>query len=151
MGTDKGYLQAGFGGFHHLRQPDIAGKPGGRGEDDHELVFGGEADRLLRAEPMGGSIQKPAVPDQTGRIGEPCGVPEGRDFVRGREARARAAIEFLKRGRIQKQGLHSVRLFFGILRLTSSIIDSDPKPGESFFISFFGSKPMTADTRNTFF
>jgi hypothetical protein len=106
VGTDKGNLQAGFGGFHPLRQTPITCKSGSTGEDDNEIVLGSDASRLFRAESMGRPIQKATLADQAGRVGEPCGIPEGSGFARCRVTRTRPPVEIFKGGRIQEQSLH---------------------------------------------
>ena len=94
-------LRIGF--FDSVRNADVALEAGRAGEQHEQFVVLGDTNGFFGADVMRRCIQQARAFEHAGRVGKPDGVPVGFDFARSRPAGARAPIEILKGGRIEKQ------------------------------------------------
>ena len=99
---DEGHLQLRVGVLHHLRHFDVHVKAGSGGVEHQQFELLAHLDGLLDGDFVRRSVHHFAVGQHAGRIAEPHRVPIGFDLARSRPARTGAAIEPLKRRRIQK-------------------------------------------------
>ncbi|CAM2845564.1 hypothetical protein BUGL105410_06085 [Burkholderia gladioli] len=78
--------------------------------DDHQLVVGGDLQRLRHRQIVGGRVEHAAAGHQGGGLGQPGGIPERADLALGLVARAGAAIEAVIGRRLQEQRLQDRHL-----------------------------------------
>ena len=106
---DEGNLDPGVGLLDDLGHLLVALPAHGAGEEDEELVVLEDADDVRPTQVVGRSVDQ-ARPLQHARgIGEPDRVPVGLDLACGGPAAACAAIELLKGGRVEEEGLQRLR------------------------------------------
>ncbi len=103
MRSHKRNLDLWISVFDPLDQPDIAGKPGSAGVENQKFELLRHLNRLVRRYMVRRGVKQLRPFKHAGRIRQPYWVPVGLDFSSSRPARPGAAVEILKRRRVQKQ------------------------------------------------
>ena len=104
-GADEADLHGGVGALDGFGQSVVAVPADGRGEEDEELVALGDLDGLVGGDVVRRGVEELRAFEHAGGIGEPDGVPVRLDFADCGPARACAAVEVFKGGRVQEQRL----------------------------------------------
>ena len=71
--------------------------------DDDVIVMAGFLEAPGQVDTMRWTIEKAAIRDQSGGLGQPSGIPITRDFAAGLITRSGAAIETVKRRRAEEE------------------------------------------------
>ena len=74
----------------------IMTKRGAGGEEHRQFEIRGQGSHLGHRQVLRGGVHHPGLRDESGRVAEPGGIPEGSDLPGGLVARAGAAVKILE-------------------------------------------------------